>query len=62
LASLAFGNISFWLCDTIGAIFAGMAAINLIRYFGDNKEAPSEEAAVKEEAATSNSWGGSPVN
>jgi hypothetical protein len=59
LASLAFGNIGFWLCDTVGAIFGGMAVVNLIRYFGDDKEAPSEVAAKEE--PVSSSWGGSPT-
>ena len=64
LASLAFGNISFWLCDTVCAIFLGMAAINLMRYFGDDKSAPSEEKAAEREAEAENnsSWGGTPVN
>ena len=57
LASLAFGNVVFWFCDTVGCVFAGMAVINLLRYFGDDGKAPSEQKA--EEDAK---WSGSPIN
>merc|ERR1711924_277420 len=43
LASIAFGNIGFWACDTVGCIFVGMSVINLIRYFGANKETEEEK-------------------
>jgi hypothetical protein len=57
LASLAFGNVLFWFCDTMGSVFAGMAVINLIRYFGDDKSAPSEQKAKED-----GNWSGSPVD
>lgn len=55
LASIAFGNVAFWLCDTMGCIFLGMAVINMIRYFGEDK---SDEGAGEERKG---SWSGSPV-
>lgn len=41
----------------MGSVFAGMAVINLIRYFGDDKSAPSEQKAEED-----GNWSGSPVD